>query len=544
MYSLKRFVCSKCGKELANRHSLSRHKKSCQSAPYVPATSPTYNVPTQPPPPPPPTFVAAAVKESSLEPRPKNPKIQALLDEIVNEDPKRHVPPQAIHKEFSIVPPTTSPSPKNVSTPPSTPTPSSEKMLSSSPKQMLSKPSAEVIATRSPSLNKVLTLSSTPPPPSPRKMLLSPPKQMLPKPSAEVIAAVFPSTPNILSKSTSPPRTKGDIMGYSNDESSEEDSSESEESITSKSSDDNDVDLEVEEFILPDTVEGIRDRFNELYVEFVRKKKHENRNELEFLLDELLRQGALDPTEYTQLNTRLTEAEDLTTDKEEKEEEEEDEEEENMTNAAIQYLILHDKEELQDLMEEIKDEIDAEFIDIVLDIEKLLEEFFVKEFVDGETIRSQINALLNQLESSKIPKSKQHRIKMLVDDIEKNRYRVEQIFQRLMDAEDKEEMLTVLKTLVREGHLSDEQFEQLAELEDPDLHTIKEVITNTKVGEGLKFLPRTISNLRHTLQSLLTELKESGSALLKSKITAIMEELLRRNAIRVGEYENLKELTV
>ena len=224
--------------------------------------------------------------------------------------------------------------------------------------------------------------------------------------------------------------------------------------------------MEVEEFILPDTVEGIRDRFNELYVGFVRKGKHENRNELEFLLDELLRQGALDPSEYTQLNTRLTEEEDLTTDKEEKEEEEEeDEEEENMTNATIQYLILHDKEELQDLMEEIKDEIDGEFMDIVLDIEKLSEEFFVEEFVDGETIKPQINALLSQL-----------------DDIEKNRYRVEQIFQRLMDAEDKDGMLTELKTLVREGHLSDEQFERLAELEDPDLHTIKEVITDTKVG--------------------------------------------------------------
>ena len=294
------------------------------------------------------------------------------------------------------------------------------------------------------------------------------------------------------------------IMGYSSDESSEEDSSESEESITSKCGDDNEnVDLEVEEFILPDTVEGIRDRFNELYVGLVRKGKQESRNELEFLLDELLRQGAIDATEYTQLNTRLTEEEDLTIDKEEKEEEEEeeDEEEENMTNATIQYLILHDKEELQDLMEEIKDEIDGEFMDIVLDIEKLLAEFFVEEFVDGETIKLQINALWNQLENSKIPKSTQHRIKMLLDDIEKNRYRVEQIFQRLMDAEDKNGMLTVLKTLVREGHLSGEQFERLVELEDPDLYTIKEVITNTKVGEGLKFLPRTISNLRYTLQS-------------------------------------------
>ena len=69
-------------------------------------------------------------------------------------------------------------------------------------------------------------------------------------------------------------------MGYSNDESSEEDSSESQESSASKSGDDNDLDLGVEEFILPDTIEGIRDRFNELYVGFVRNGKHENRNEL------------------------------------------------------------------------------------------------------------------------------------------------------------------------------------------------------------------------------------------------------------------------
>ena len=54
-------------------------------------------------------------------------------------------------------------------------------------------------------------------------------------------------------------------MGYSNDKSSEDDSSDSEESITPKSDDDNEnVDLEGEEFILPETIEGIQDRFNEL----------------------------------------------------------------------------------------------------------------------------------------------------------------------------------------------------------------------------------------------------------------------------------------
>ena len=104
---------------------------------------------------------------------------------------------------------------------------------------------------------------------------------MLPKPSAEVIATVS-LTPNLLSKSKSPPRNKGDIMGYSNNESNEDDSSESEESITSKSHDDTNVDMEGEEFILPDTIEGIRERFNDLFVEFVRKGKLENRSELEF----------------------------------------------------------------------------------------------------------------------------------------------------------------------------------------------------------------------------------------------------------------------
>ena len=36
----------------------------------------------------------------------------------------------------------------------------------------------------------------------------------------------------------------------------------------------------------------------------------------------------------------------------------------------LQKKLLHDKEELEDLMERIKDEIDAEFMDIVLGIER------------------------------------------------------------------------------------------------------------------------------------------------------------------------------
>ena len=156
----------------------------------------------------------------------------------------------------------------------------------------------------------------------------------------------------------------------------------------------------------------------------------------------MLRQGAITPTEYTQLNTSLTETADLRTDEAEKEEDSGDEEK-NLMKSAVDYIIKHDKEEILQLMEELKDDIDEEFMDIVLEIEKLLEIFFEEEFLDGEPIRPQIDELLNKLETSEIPKSNQHRIKMLLDDITKNRYLIEQIIQRLMDAEDKEEMSTI-----------------------------------------------------------------------------------------------------
>ena len=111
-----------------------------------------------------------------------------------------------------------------------------------------------------------------------------------------------------------------------------------------------------------------------------------------------------------------------------------------------------------------------------------------------------------------------------------------------MDAADKEEMSTILQMLVREGLLSDEQFKQLGEFEDPHFEKITEVIMETKIVQGLNFLPLTIGKLRHTLHSLLTELEENGSEFIKSKVAFILEELFNRNAIRRGEYVNLKSL--
>ena len=69
---------------------------------------------------------------------------------------------------------------------------------------------------------------------------------------------------------------------------------------------------------------------------------------------------------------------------------------------------------------------------------------------------------------------------MLMDDINSNRHHVQSIFTPLSNAQDKNEILFILKQLVREELLSLEQLKQLSELEQMDLPTIARVINDTK----------------------------------------------------------------
>ena len=94
---------------------------------------------------------------------------------------------------------------------------------------------------------------------------------------------------------------------------------------------------------------------------------------------------------------------------------------------------------------------------------------------------------------------------MLLGYIWKKRYRVEEIFKRLRNA-DISSASNILQSLVREDLLSKEQYEQLADLEELDQDTLKDVIISSKIGQGVSFLPRTLSSLRHTLQSLLKDI--------------------------------------
>ena len=132
---------------------------------------------------------------------------------------------------------------------------------------------------------------------------------------------------------------------------------------------------------------------------------------------------------------------------------------------------------------------------------------------------------------------------MLVNDINKNRYRVKSIFTQLVDdaSGDKDDALPILKALVREKLLSEEQYEKLVKLEDMDLPTISQIISATKVGRVLSFLPRKVSDLRNSLHSLLMGIAESGHSMIQDKLAALLEEFWRLKAISDEQYTIIKK---
>ena len=73
-----------------------------------------------------------------------------------------------------------------------------------------------------------------------------------------------------------------------------------------------------------------------------------------------------------------------------------------------------------------------------------------------------IEEIILKLETSPASPLKLLHVKILLDDIKNNRHRVQEIFQRIDDAEDNEN--NIWKFLVREGLISDEQFEKLNNL--------------------------------------------------------------------------------
>ena len=86
------------------------------------------------------------------------------------------------------------------------------------------------------------------------------------------------------------PRTKGEIIGYEDDDQDSE-IMDQEQHIEKEvpQTDDDDEDLE--------------DRFNHLLIEYTREKKSESGQELAILLDKMLDRGLVTAVEYSKLNS-------------------------------------------------------------------------------------------------------------------------------------------------------------------------------------------------------------------------------------------------
>ena len=122
----------------------------------------------------------------------------------------------------------------------------------------------------------------------------------------------------------------------------------------------------------------------------MRQGKHEHRNELVFLLDELSRQDGINRDEYTQLNNILAESLESETETESTKDEaesttmEDDEDEgklKKLIRSTADYLIQPDKKELIELIKEFRKDVveNDDFLDTLIELKEAHEELLSEE---------------------------------------------------------------------------------------------------------------------------------------------------------------------
>ena len=183
-------------------------------------------------------------------------------------------------------------------------------------------------------------------------------------------------------------------------------------------------------------------------------------------------------------------------------------------------------------------------VNIVDNLKILIDKFLQGKLFDqdGELILPRIIGLCSQLECSPVlmvTKIKLQRLKILLKDINENRYRVTTILTRLDETEDddKDDIVNALKSLRRDELISPEQYVKLM-IDDAafDPKTIVKIIKNTKVGSGLKFLPTELIDLKNKIKSAISE--ENNISL--KDILVYLDEMFRKNGISENDYQSIK----
>ena len=205
---------------------------------------------------------------------------------------------------------------------------------------------------------------------------------------------------------------------------------------------------------------------------------------------------------------------------------------EELVKAVFTYVTKHDQEELLRMIKEIKKSGN----DVSL-LNELLQMFFDDNYDENhELLLPQIKHIIVNLP---IPKTDQLRFQILLKDLSDNRYRIERILTRLNSASTEEEYVDQLGHLTGEKFLSMDQYDQLKKSSraNRDISHVANIIKMSKIGRGIKFLPRTRRGLYESLNSALDDAVDK--TMLKKEFLAILDELLHRKEIPKKDYEQM-----
>ena len=196
----------------------------------------------------------------------------------------------------------------------------------------------------------------------------------------------------------------------------------------------------------------------------------------------------------------------------------------NLAQTVTSYITKFDREEMREMLESVNDQT----------LTPLIEKYISTDYLaNGELILPKIIQQIDRIKD--MPKYKIYKLRMLMNDISDNKYRVKSILTRLSKVMEKETFDVILRSMLREELISWNQFSQLEEIGVSDLAAIAEIIKETKVGRGLLFLPRTNHGLRQMLYSMI-----DNSVNDSTKVYALVDELFRQKGISQRQYEEIK----
>ena len=264
------------------------------------------------------------------------------------------------------------------------------------------------------------------------------------------------------------------------------------------------------------TVDDLTDSFIEHYKRFECEGKKEQKNDLVTMLDELKHRKGISRKNYDILKKKINwiYKNPIPTVK-------------CVTNEIVEF----DVKELHKILAEIREKVDDERID---QLEKLLG---AGDYIDGKPSLPIVLKALDDLDDV-IEKSTLYRLKSLINDLDKNKYRVVTIFTRLQNAKDKEDEKNILKQLASEELLSAGQYNQLSQLDEIEPRSIANIIKGTKIGRGLMHMPVGTSDLKDELFEALNAYKNGPSL---PRIFKLRNELSRRDGISRAEHETIKK---